>query len=488
MPHEFGDNLAIESALVCDDDETARTLVLNYLKELGVENVDSFENGELAWEAIQKRQYSLLVLDWKLPGLSGLALFNRIRQKKTYRDTPVLVVSGFVDRNDFRLLQEMPFTSLMEKPFTKTLFFNKLEAVFREADWYLQNAAMIDSLMSAVEHDAKKSESLLKEVLRKAPNPIPLGIVAARALTKHKMLKEAEHVLRGLLERDDASVIAMNELGKVLLRGGDHRGALDVLRAAHKVSPQNMQRICLLGEAELNLKNPEEAHAYFEKALEIDGDDKKAQAGLIVADNLARAEGIDDAKLTRQVSTSLASILNTIGIALVRSGQYDRGVEQYRAALAFLHQREDAARVAFNLGLGLLRWGKTSEALPWFQKSERLSPDGFAKSTRYVKRLLMSGSLGKAVEQELGGDVVGAAEAPAPATTAAPPAAAKDNVIPFPTKPAEEPASDGLDEQLEEHVGSEASVGKSSGKSDEGDSIDTDDLELEDAPDTLVAV
>jgi CheY-like chemotaxis protein len=486
MPRELGDTLAIESALVCDDDETARTLVLNYLKELGVKTVDSFENGELAWEALQKKRYALLVLDWKLPGLSGLALFNRIRQKKSYRDTPVVVVSGFVDKNDFRLLQEFPFTSLMEKPFTKTLFFNRLEAVFREADWYLQNAAMIDSLMSAVEHDAKKSESLLKEVLRKAPNPIPLGIVVARALTKRKMLKEAEQVLRGLLERDDASVLAMNELGKVLLRGGDHRGALDALRAAHKVSPQNMQRICLLGEAQLNLQNPEEARAYFEKALEIDGDDKKAQAGVVVADNLASEGRIDDAKLARQVSTSLASILNTIGITLVRSGQYDRGIEQYRSALAFLHHKDDAARVAFNLGLGLLRWGKTGEALPWFQKSERLSPEGFAKSTRYVKRLLMSGSLGKTVEQELGGDEVKAAEASAPAKTEGAPAAAKDNVIPFPTKPAEGPAPGGMDEQLEEHVGGGPAAGKTPDESDDG--IDTDDLGLEDAPDTLVAV
>ena len=51
------------------------------------------------------------------------------------RMQPILVVSGFVDKNDFRLLQEYSCTMLMEKPFTKSMFESKVEALVNEWEW-----------------------------------------------------------------------------------------------------------------------------------------------------------------------------------------------------------------------------------------------------------------------------------------------------------------------------------------------------------------
>lgn len=388
--------LDFKTVLVVDDDEVARNLIANYLGRLGVAEVDQREDGVSAWAALGEKHYDLIVLDWKLPGLSGLALFNRIRQRRVYRTVPLLVVSGLLEKQDFRLLQEFPCTSLMEKPFTMLLFQNRLEELQKESIWYGQNNALIDSVLEALGNDPKKAEALLKQVLKNAPNPLPLALLAAKRLVKSRMLKTARLVLESILRLDDQSVIALNELGKTLHLLGEHAKARDLLRQAHKISPQNLQRLCLLGEVELNLSDPEAAQKYFEKALAVDPDDKKANAGVVVSGNM---QEMLEAPRPMQIPSTFASLLNTLGIVHVRSGEYAKGIEQYRAALAFLHAKDDAARVSFNLGLGFLRWGKPQDALPWFQRSERLAPSGFGKSAAYVRKLLIAGGDDKGLDE-----------------------------------------------------------------------------------------
>lgn len=401
--HLANDLASFRSVLVVDDDEVARNLIANYLRRLGVENIDLYEDGDSAWHAMQRTRYDLLVLDWKLPGLSGIALFNRIRGRRGYRSTPLLVISGLLEKSDFRLLQEFPCTALMEKPFTNARFVNIVQDLSRERIWYGQNVALIDTILDAADQNEKKIEALLKQVLKKAPNPVPLALLAARRLITSKLYRAAERILRGVLAVDDGCVLAMNELGKTLHLSGRHHQALDVLRQANRLSADNIQRLCLLGEVELNLQNPDAARAYFEKVLVIDASDEAALAGLVLADNMQEleedgGERIGTGAVAYEPPASFASIMNTIGITFVRTGQYQRGISQYQAALNFLRSRHDSARVAFNLGLGYLRWGKPDEALPWFQRSERLADDHFAKSAAYASKLLASAPHGRAAQ------------------------------------------------------------------------------------------
>src|SRR5690606_33589344 len=118
----------------------------------------------------------------------------------------------------------------------------------------------------------------------------------------------------------------MNELAKVFHAKGQHKKALDLLQNANRISPQNITRLCLLGEVELNLKDPESARAYFEKALDIDPHHEIAKSGIVISDNMA--EMMESPEMDR-VPRSFASMLNSMGIAFVRSGEYQRGIEQY---------------------------------------------------------------------------------------------------------------------------------------------------------------
>ena len=123
-----------------DDDEVIGNLLVNYLEAGDITDVTVTTDGEDGWKRLQEGGFDLIILDWKLPRLGGLALFNRIRTQAATQRIPLLVVSGFLQQNDFRLLQEFPCTDLIEKPFTKAKFDSKLESLVKESDWYDQNA------------------------------------------------------------------------------------------------------------------------------------------------------------------------------------------------------------------------------------------------------------------------------------------------------------------------------------------------------------
>ena len=379
------DTAASRRVLIVDDDEMARILASNYLGRLGYAQVTAVADGEAAWEQVQTSSFDLIILDWQLPRISGLALFNRFRSHAKAKNIPLLVMSGLLKQQDFRLLQEFPCTTLVEKPFTFNLFQTRIEELLRESVWHQQNTALIDALLAAVEGDVAKAEPLVKKLLKEAPNPVPLALLTARRLVRARMLKLAKTLLESVLRLDESSVVAMTELGKVLHLQGHYTEALDVLRPASRLSPQNLQRLCLIGEAELQINDIPSAKVRFDQVLAADPEHPKARAGALLTENLLSAG--PNGGLVETASRGFASLANMRGIAMVRSGQIAKGLEHYQASLVFLRNRDDSARVAFNLGLGYLRWGKRDAAKHWFGKSEAFNSENFDRARHYSRLL-----------------------------------------------------------------------------------------------------
>jgi len=374
-----------QQVLVVDDDAIVCKQMVAYLADAGVPMVDFAHDGTEAWTKIQAITYDAFVVDWKLPGVSGLALFNRIRRMRKYAMTPVLVVSGLLKREDFRMLQEFPCTALVEKPFARSLLLKNISDLCKEESWYHENQEMAFGLeQELVSNTEKTLATIRKNALAGAPSPLPLVVTVARKLRESGSLALATRILKQVLEIEPRHIQAMNEIGKVLHLLGRHREALNFLKEANILAPQNINRLCLMGEAELNLCNPDSAKSYFTLAVGVDDQDLKAHRGVSVANDLAEAisQPTND-----HIPRTFASLLNVVGISLVRSGNFAKGIGKYRNALRFLHQNDKSARVAFNLGLGYLRWGKPQEALEWFQKSKNLGAETFAKSQQYVIKL-----------------------------------------------------------------------------------------------------
>jgi CheY-like chemotaxis protein len=85
--------------LVVDDEENIRFLFKEELEEEGYE-VDVASNGFEALEKIKKAAFGLVILDIKMPGMSGIQALNEI--KNVNKDLPVILCSAYGEfKQDF---------------------------------------------------------------------------------------------------------------------------------------------------------------------------------------------------------------------------------------------------------------------------------------------------------------------------------------------------------------------------------------------------
>jgi DNA-binding response OmpR family regulator len=79
--------------LIAEDDQDIRELVVLTLKFNGF-NVKSVENGALAVEAAQNDTYDLILMDVRMPRMTGYEACRILKETETTRDIPVIFLSA----------------------------------------------------------------------------------------------------------------------------------------------------------------------------------------------------------------------------------------------------------------------------------------------------------------------------------------------------------------------------------------------------------
>ena len=91
------DTYASASILVVEDNPTNRTVAVALLNLLGLQNIETAENGEEAIEKLSATQYDLVFMDIQMPLLDGLQALAKIRDpssKVVDHETPVVAMTA----------------------------------------------------------------------------------------------------------------------------------------------------------------------------------------------------------------------------------------------------------------------------------------------------------------------------------------------------------------------------------------------------------
>ena len=83
-----------ERILLVDDNELVRGMALEVLVDAGYEVVDCADAGE-ALQAVEGREFDLLLTDVGLPGIGGRELADRVRER--HPEMPVLFITGYAE-------------------------------------------------------------------------------------------------------------------------------------------------------------------------------------------------------------------------------------------------------------------------------------------------------------------------------------------------------------------------------------------------------
>lgn len=370
---------------IVESDSQLSYLMQEYSQDAGCAMAEVFEEG-LSFQNSRIAEFDLVVLDWSLKGpTSAVALYNRLRSRPALQSIPVIVVSGFVDRRDFRLFDEFPLTRLVEKPFTSGVFIEAIDSLEREKSWLKKHESNLLTLIQAGEGRTSQGLHKILRCIQQSPHPRPLLFVMGKLLAKEKLWEESQFLFQTVLHEDPDNILAINELGKSLHMQGHHAAALRLLERAQIYSPDNVKRLCEIGELHLQTLDADSAERSFHAALRIDPSLLRAKAGAQLAHSVAaylRSREDESA-----FPHSFASLMNTLGITKVRNGHLGEGIDHYQSALMFIRNNDERAKVMFNMGLGYLRHQQSEKALFWFVRSAKTGGKLFLKAHQYVQAM-----------------------------------------------------------------------------------------------------
>jgi two-component system response regulator ChvI len=113
-----------------DDDRNILTSVSMTLEAEGFE-VETYNDGQTALDAFNKRMPDMAVLDIKMPRMDGMDLLQRLRQKTSM---PVIFLTSKDDEIDEVLGLRMGADDYVKKPFSQRLLVERIRALLRRQD------------------------------------------------------------------------------------------------------------------------------------------------------------------------------------------------------------------------------------------------------------------------------------------------------------------------------------------------------------------
>ena len=116
--------------LVVEDESAIAELISINLRHAGFE-VTIAANAEQAQVAVDGALPDLIILDWMLPGQSGLALAKRWRGDSRTRDMPVIMLTARADEADKISGLDAGADDYLTKPFSTNELMARIRAVLR---------------------------------------------------------------------------------------------------------------------------------------------------------------------------------------------------------------------------------------------------------------------------------------------------------------------------------------------------------------------
>lgn len=170
--------------LIVEDDLTSRTILIAVVRKWGYDPIAA-EDGEAAWQIMQGNEAPrLLLLDWEMPKLSGLALCKRLREKENNDPPYIILLTSRSNTADIVTGLEGGANEFIPKPFENAELQARLQVGRRMLDLQEGLNRMREEMAFQASHDELTGlfnrraamNAMEREIARTKPDLQPLYI------------------------------------------------------------------------------------------------------------------------------------------------------------------------------------------------------------------------------------------------------------------------------------------------------------------------
>jgi two-component system, OmpR family, phosphate regulon response regulator PhoB len=126
--------MGINPLVTVVEDEEALGILLRYNLEAEGYRVDVVERGDEAEMRLDEKKPDLLILDWMLPGVSGIELCRRFRAKPELQRVPIIMLTARGEENERIRGLATGADDYVVKPFSTPELMARVRALLRRAN------------------------------------------------------------------------------------------------------------------------------------------------------------------------------------------------------------------------------------------------------------------------------------------------------------------------------------------------------------------
>lgn len=330
-----------KSYLIVDDDSSIRFIIKSALKTLSPEVIDEAPDGKTAYELALQNNYQLIILDWMLPGIHGSILFNKLREHSYYKNIPFIIISGFIRKYDFSIIDDYVLSALLEKPFQKDEIVDSVHQLSKQASWYYNQSELIKKIDRGDHEKDNKEGAKIREIVMRSKNSHFLAVATAKIFSDLDFHYDAELLFKHALRSSKYKNIANIGLGRIYLKLQNFELAKKYLTLAINNSPENLNNRLSLGNIYLNELAMDNAGIQFDRMLKIDPANDEALTGQKMIKMLVDT---DHSSIVHNNMT-LSKLLIEIGNKLSPNEK----VEFLKDSLSHIYQAESRENIAKEL-------------------------------------------------------------------------------------------------------------------------------------------
>jgi two-component system phosphate regulon response regulator PhoB len=130
MALSLGENQMAATVLVVEDEPAIQELIAYNLRQAGHQALRA-DSAEQALRLVQDALPDLVLLDWMLPGLSGIELARRLRADRRTKGVPIIMLTARADEQDKLTGLDTGADDYITKPFSPRELNARVKAVLR---------------------------------------------------------------------------------------------------------------------------------------------------------------------------------------------------------------------------------------------------------------------------------------------------------------------------------------------------------------------